>query len=106
MLAYLFLSKVATLTQSNLLSAIFPYVHFGLTTGQEHGIAVIAGIAIFARLWRLNVITSWRVDGALTGKMVESLVLPHMAVSGMYLPYIYIPESTWKILWTWLDMVV
>ena len=36
MLAYLFLSKVATLTQSNSLSAIFPYVHFCLTTGQKY----------------------------------------------------------------------
>ena len=33
MLEYLFLSKVATLTQSNSLSAIFPHVHFCLTTG-------------------------------------------------------------------------
>ena len=29
-------SKVATLKQRNSLSAIFPYVHFYLTTGQEH----------------------------------------------------------------------
>ena len=36
MLASLFLSKVATLTQSNILSAIFPYVHFYLATGEEH----------------------------------------------------------------------
>ena len=36
MLAYLFLSKVANFTQNSLLSAIFPYVHFCLTIGQEH----------------------------------------------------------------------
>ena len=54
MLAYLFLSKVASPTQSNSLSAIFfPYVHLCLTTGQEH-----CGIAVFACLRRLNIITS------------------------------------------------
>ena len=48
MLAYLFLSKVATLTQA-ILSAIFPYVHFSLTTAQENiCIAVFADIAVFA----------------------------------------------------------
>ena len=36
MLAYLFLIKVAALTQSNSLSALFPYVNFSLTTGMEH----------------------------------------------------------------------
>ena len=36
MLVYLFLSKVAIHIQSNSLSAIFPYVHLYLTTGQEH----------------------------------------------------------------------
>ena len=35
MLAYLFIRKVVTLTQSNLISAIFPYVHFCLSTGRE-----------------------------------------------------------------------
>ena len=54
MLAYLFLSKVGTLTPSNLLSAILPSVHFFLTTG----IAVFAGIAVLTRLRHLNVITS------------------------------------------------
>ena len=48
MLAYLFLSNVATLTQSNSLSAIFPYVHFCLTTGQEHWHSSIAAVAVFA----------------------------------------------------------
>ena len=70
MLAYLFLSKVATLTQSNLLSAIYRYVHLCLITDQEHwhgsicwhssirgNSSIRAGIAIFARLQRLNVIT-------------------------------------------------
>ena len=35
-LAYLLLSKVATLTQSNPLIAIFLHVHFCFTTGPEH----------------------------------------------------------------------
>ena len=65
MLAYLFLSKIATLIQSNSLSAIFPYVHFCFTTGQEYWhnsilwqcIAIFAGIAVFVRLRHLNIIT-------------------------------------------------
>ena len=36
MLAYLLQIKIAILTQGNSLSAIFPYVHFCLTSGQEH----------------------------------------------------------------------
>ena len=76
MCAYLFLSKVAILTQSYSLSAIFSYVDFclklvkifgiavsagiadSLTIAVIAGVAVIAGIAVFARLQRLNVIIS------------------------------------------------
>ena len=43
MLAFLFLSKVATLTQSNSLSAIFPYVHFCPTAGQKQWHSSIRG---------------------------------------------------------------
>ena len=48
MLAYLFLSEVATLTQSNSLSAKFPYVHFCLQLVRNVGIAIFAGIIVFA----------------------------------------------------------
>ena len=47
MLVYMFLSKVATLTQSNSSSATFSCVHFCFTTGLELGIAIFAGIAIY-----------------------------------------------------------
>ena len=50
MLAYLLLSKVAGLTQSNLLSPIFPYVHFCLTTCQEHWYGSIC--------WHINIRSS------------------------------------------------
>ena len=59
MLAYLFLSEVATQTQSNSLSAIFPCVHVCLTTGQEHwhrifsGKAAFAGISVFTGIYTL-----------------------------------------------------
>ena len=36
MIAYLFLSNVASLTPNNSLAAIFLYLHFCLTTGLEH----------------------------------------------------------------------
>ena len=76
MLAYLLLSKVATLTQSNLVSVIFPCENFYLTTGREilAGIAVFASIAIFARLRHLDVFTSWRMKRTLHSRN-EKLVL-------------------------------
>ena len=79
MLAYLFLSKVATLTQSNSLSTIFPYIHsvslqvWTVSTAIFAGIEAFAGnrifadLVLFARQRRLNAITcrakqafSWR----------------------------------------------
>ena len=62
MLAYLFLSKVATLTQSNSFPAIFPYVQYHLTAGIAAfaGISVFASIAVIARLRRLDVMTIWQ----------------------------------------------
>ena len=52
MLAYLFLSKGATLTQSNSLSGISPRVYFCLTPVRN------IVIAVFVHLRRLNDITS------------------------------------------------
>ena len=51
-------SSYSYTSQSNLLSAIIPYVDFYLTTARNIVIAVFAGIAVFTRLRRLNVITS------------------------------------------------
>ena len=54
MLAYLFLSKVATLTQSNSLSTIFPYILsvslqvWTISTAIFAGIEAFAGNKIFA----------------------------------------------------------
>ena len=64
MLVYLFLSKVATFTQSNSLPL---YFHMCVSVSQPvknidiavfTSISVFAGIAVFARLRHLNVITS------------------------------------------------
>ena len=56
MLAYLLLSKVATLTQSYSLSAIFLYVHLCLTTCQEHWFSIHCHYSLCLRC--LNGITS------------------------------------------------
>ena len=40
----LFSMLASTLTQSDSLSAIFPYLHFCLTAGQEHGNSSIHGM--------------------------------------------------------------
>ncbi len=58
MLAYLFLCKVATLTQS-----IFTLSHSSICAFRSHknlGVAVFAGIAVFARHSRLNIIIVYR----------------------------------------------
>ena len=56
MLAYLFLSKVVTLKQSNSLSVIFPYVHFCLTTGHKHWHSSICWHSIIRSLSTFKVI--------------------------------------------------
>ena len=84
MLAYLFLSKVATLTQSNSLSTIFPYIHSvslqvsTVSTAIFAGIEAFAGNRIFADLvlfahhQRLNAITC-RAKRALCWKWISYL---------------------------------
>ena len=55
MFAYLFLSEIATLTPSSSLSAIFPYLHFCLTTGK---VRWPSSIVVFACRRRLTVNTA------------------------------------------------
>ena len=81
MLAYLFLSKVTTITQSNSLSTIFPFVHFCLTNSQKHWQSKISWLAVFARLRRLYDITSWLAKRSPMRGWVE-IRMPLMLVCG------------------------
>ena len=59
MLASLLISKVATFKQSNSLPAIFPYVHFCLTTSQEYWHSSICWHSSIRSPSTLNIITSY-----------------------------------------------
>ena len=56
------------------------------------GIAVFAGIVVFARIRRLNVITGERSEPSV-GRRMENFVLSRMPVCGIYV-YVHSPEST------------
>ena len=80
MLAYLLPSKVATLTQSNSLSAYFRICISVAQLVRNIGIAVYAGIAVFAGYSSIRSPTTFNV---VTRKSPLVLFIEHQSIDGL-----------------------